>query len=344
MLSDSPNATCIYCGSAGPFAEEHAIPFCLGEFEGFSTLADRVCGPCNNTIGHLERHFCRGASPESFFRRILGIKGRKSHKPHNPFTDGIGGLEPIDVQIRDPDTRDSLLWEFLGPGEVRQVPQIVLRGENGTHSIRISATMKPEELRRRIEDAGYAVDKIDAYAVVSPDERPWVTSLLKGIGKTMEFPDEQRPPLRFSDWVKVDLQVGPKYFRAVAKIGFHYCLSVLHQLRGDEAEFQPLRAFIVEGGAVDSFVEQQRLIILRQIPVAYGHIALAMWEAACLKVYLQFFIGPDNPRPIAYCVKLSERLPGSLQDSGFVGHVFVYFPDGPHGRFRGKAIPLRACS
>jgi hypothetical protein len=101
-----------------------------------------------------------------------------------------------------------------------------------------------------------------------------------------------------------------------------------------------VRDFILRGGDVASYVEQRKLIILRKIPVAYGHIALAMWEGNCVKVYLQSFLGPDNPRPITYCVKIPEGLLLPSDTNGFVCHRFAYYPDGRRGRFWGQAIPL----
>lgn len=339
-VSGSSNPICIYCGSSGPFSQEHAIPFCLGEFQGFATLPDRVCARCNNSIGGLERHFCRGASPESFFRRIVGVQGRKSHKPHNPFTEGVGERHPIDARIKDPVSGDTLLWEFVGRNEVRQVPQVVLSDESGgSRPIRITPTMTPEQLLASIHAAG--LQHIDGYVVADPGEYPWVERLLAAIGKRMTEADEQRGPLHFSEWVNVGLEVGPEYFRAIAKIGFHYYLTASPALRGSEKELQPLRDFVLKGGDIDSFVEQRKLIILHEIPRAYGHIALAMWDQSHVEVYLQFFLGPDNPRPVTYCVKMAGRVPELSESHGFVGHLFANFPDGPQGHFRGQAMPLR---
>lgn len=315
------------------------MPFGLGEFEDFPTLRNSVCGGCNNLIGALERHLCRGASPESFYRRIVGVKGRKGHKPHNPFTEGVGGYDPISVHIPDPESGDSILWEFLGPGEVRQVPQVVLRGDGGSCSIRISVDTGPDELTRSIEATGFCTDQI-AYALASYDEQGWVARLLKGVGKAVKFPEKQRPPFRISDWVKVDYQVGPEYFRAVAKIALHYWLTAVPEVRGDEAELEPIRSYILRDGPVESFVRQRKSRILAQVPPYYVHVLAVKWEPSHVLAHLQFFLGQDNPNPIAFRVKLADRLPRSVSPSGSVGHVFTYFPQGPRGRYSGEAISL----
>lgn len=342
-MGGSHNPACIYCGSSGPFSAEHTMPVCLGEFRGFPPLTNRVCSRCNNQIGRLERHFCRGASPESFFRQRAGIKGRRTHKKHNPFREGVGSLGPLEVRIRDPATGDRVLWEFIGHDEVQYVPQIVLRDKDGGRQpILISPTMDPEELKSRVEAAGPDCD-VD-YLNADPEDHPWIKRLLAGIGKQMTGPAEPRRSVRFREPVTVQVRVGPEYFRAIAKIGFHYFLAASSVLQGDEKELEPLRGFILEGGDVESHVKWRKRPILPEVPAVSGHVALAMWEQVRIKVYLQFFLSPDWPRPTTYCVQITDRLPQPLQGRGFIGHLFAYYPGGRSGRCWGQAVQIESRS
>jgi hypothetical protein len=49
----------------------------------------------------------------------------------------------------------------------------------------------------------------------------------------------------------VDISVTDRYFRAVAKIGFHYFLTQFQEHTGNEQMFSEIRQFILEGGGVD---------------------------------------------------------------------------------------------
>ncbi len=53
------------------------------------------------------------------------------------------------------------------------------------------------------------------------------------------------------------LTVNDHYFRALAKIGFHYCLAHTQRgFKGNEAFFRPLRSFIMDGGKHEPFVSE----------------------------------------------------------------------------------------
>jgi hypothetical protein len=55
---------------------------------------------------------------------------------------------------------------------------------------------------------------------------------------------------------RVTFAVKEPYFRALAKIGFHYYLSRSRRgYRGDEPMFDDVRRFILDGGDVDQFFQ-----------------------------------------------------------------------------------------
>lgn len=68
---------CIYCGEEKEMSAEHYLPECLGRFENFESLDDRVCRDCNNNCEReLEDQLCR-AGELGFVRYALGIQGKK---------------------------------------------------------------------------------------------------------------------------------------------------------------------------------------------------------------------------------------------------------------------------
>ena len=74
---------CIYCKERTADAREHYLPQCLGRFENFEPLLDRLCDGCNHEIGgELEREFCR-RSPEAVVRSVNWIKGQRRGSQKN---------------------------------------------------------------------------------------------------------------------------------------------------------------------------------------------------------------------------------------------------------------------
>ncbi|WP_175735502.1 hypothetical protein [Burkholderia ambifaria] len=71
------NNTCIYCGSLGPFSDEHVIPAGLGADDKRYLLQDMVCKECNTTVfSPLELAFLR-RSPTALGRIFMQPEGRK---------------------------------------------------------------------------------------------------------------------------------------------------------------------------------------------------------------------------------------------------------------------------
>src|SRR5437867_10621251 len=240
-MYDKP--VCIYCPSVGPFADEHALSCCLGEFQGFPTLKDRVCKSCNEQIGKAEEQFCR-SGPEAFFRRLLGIGGRRTHEKVNPFERGSAGGKPIDFEAPHPGLGIAVLWE-LNPGErsVREVRQIVVTDEHGvSRPLRIATWMRePQQLRRAITELGLGKIR-GAWGFASAEEAAWVESLARGLCESFEWlPTSQ--PTTITNPVATAV-VTDAYFRAIAKCGFHYLLAVVSDVRGSEPPFATLREFI----------------------------------------------------------------------------------------------------
>ncbi|HEX4950793.1 MAG TPA: hypothetical protein VFZ34_29295 [Blastocatellia bacterium] len=123
-------------------------------------------------------------------------------------------------------------------------------------------------------------------------------------------------------------QITDKYFRAIAKIGFHYFLKYMRMFRGDEEAFSEIRKFITEGGDISKFVSYSAADkLIGFIPDGYGvktfrHILIA--KATYEKMYCQaqFFLGPGFD-PIIYTIHLGNN-PMRIIAYQECGHAFVY--------------------
>lgn len=336
---------CIYCSSAGPFSNEHAIPRCLGEFQGFPVLTDRICRSCNNQIGQVEEQFCR-SGPEAFFRTLLGIGGRPTHELVNPFERGSAGAKPIDFVALHPELGIPILWEFnRGERSVREVRQIVVKDEHAaSRPLRIPEWMtEPEQLRQAIADLGLGqIREVRGFA--SPDEAAWVENLVQGLGGRFEWlPSHQS--VTITNPIATFTVTGA-YFRAVAKCGFHYFLAVVSNVLGSEEPFAALRKFIISGDDTDQFIIQDRTPLIAYPapgyrPSWYGHVIVAEWQNGSVKARAQFFLGPDYEPP-TYRIRIGEGI-NILEGIGRKGHLFAYFRDGQRGRYHGEVSEWIGC-
>src|ERR1700730_2902634 len=123
---------CIYCNEHESNAREHYLPQCLGRFQNFEPLLDRLCQKCNQEIGNeIEREFCR-RSPEAVLRNTNWIKGqtgsKKKRRTHIYQPEKIGGKHLFFI-APDPDTGQNLLWQTdQQPGTIKEISQIVISG------------------------------------------------------------------------------------------------------------------------------------------------------------------------------------------------------------------------
>ena len=335
---------CIYCDSSNPFSKEHALPRSLGEFSGFPLLINKVCAKCNKDIGKLEEQLGR-SGPGAFFREYLNIDGRDTHDKVNPFQRGSAGAKPIDFTALLPEEDIKVFWEF-NPGEqtVREVRQIVFIDDKGkSYPIRIHKWMNnTNQLRAEMKKIGLDLrGKLSARVFASDDEMEWVEDLARGLGSEFMWLPPQ-PSAKINNSV-AKVHVTDFYFRAIAKIGFHYLLSVVNTFRGNEHYFVDIRRFIIDGGAVENFVTQTRRPILTFThpnirPRGWGHVLLVEHVRSQVQARLQFFLGPQYDPP-TYLVRLTNDAV-SIGETVWKGHYFCYFESGRKGKYHGEVSEL----
>jgi hypothetical protein len=112
---------CIYCGSKGPFSDEHAVCAGLGGDDGAWLLKDCVCRVCNTDIfSKLETKFLR-SSPVALARLFLQPRTRdKGGKT------GVPSVQPKASYVRDPDTGILLEAELGAGGSSEVLPQLLI--------------------------------------------------------------------------------------------------------------------------------------------------------------------------------------------------------------------------
>lgn len=334
LLADMTNEKrCIYCGASGPFSKEHALPYSLGHFKGFPELPDTVCADCNSRIISITEDQFLHCGPEAFIKEFLGITGRKEHKRINIFERGSAGAPPIDFVGYDSNLGIHILFKF-NPSQqtIKEVnKQIVFINKKGEcFPFRVPDWIKDNKqfLTYVREEIKIPKGNYDARFFGDDTFLLRMERLLSGLGKN--FTILEPPPEVNIKNPKTTCRVTDRYFRAIAKIAFHYFLTVVDLCRGDEDVFRPIRDFIINGGVVEEFVKQKtEKTIEPELPHWWTHIIKMDCGYGGIFIYLQFFINSqDNPFKDMLKYKFMVRLSRNHVTPGLISrkcHHFAYY-------------------
>ncbi len=338
-------SVCLYCPKEA-HSLEHPLPAAFGEFKDAPFLEDRVCTLCNNErLGVLDEQLSR-CGPEAVLRRFFGVQGRATHDKVNPHYRGSAGGRRLEMKAYDTEMGMEVELESLH-GQVRQSRQIVVVEASGkTHQLPIPPDLRdPEVLRASYLKLG-VTQPVDTRVVCDPEEREWVEPLIKAAWPSVSFGERGLGARNYKEGAIVKLQLTDRYFRAVAKIGFHYFLTQFPAYDGSEPCFSGIRDFIInDGGGLDrvnTFVGARENPLLG--PMMCGgrpdgwiaHVVCAEIRDELL-AHVQLFVCKDYLAP-TYTVRLAANV-GCTGVQG-TGHIYRYFVEGPRGKFSGEARQL----
>jgi hypothetical protein len=336
---------CIYCPAEADSVEHH-LPHALGNFKGYMPLLDRVCSTCNGKLGLLDEQLCRSGI-EAFFRTHLEIDGRKQHDKVNPFYRGSAGGQCLEMVGVNQATGQDVLLELVGGNEARELRCATLVGEDDTvHVIRITDGMTPEQFKKRVMGIGVKRFKTADFSA-GQEEMQWVESLMNALTyeRRTEWNHSTVGPIVYGP-ARIKFTVTSRYFRCIAKIGFHYFLTKMPNFRGNESCFTNLREFITNEGDIDKC---KPFVNYNQQPLAWqlrngqrlntrGHILCVETDYMQLRAKVQLFAGPEA-QPHVYTVLLG-RNPSLIDYSEAYGNFFAYFPKLERGEFDGEVSEL----
>jgi hypothetical protein len=338
--------SCIYCGEEKPFSSEHYLPECLAKFKGMETLDDRICRECNNQIGReVEDQFCR-AGEVGFLRYGLGIEGKKRREEVNPFRRGSSGSSPLKMKGKIPGTDEEVHLQLVkGSRDGRTVSvdylsQLILTSESGEiHHLLLTGITDADQLKKRIEERGIDINKLKTVNVVATEAEQQTVEKLTAIWPSVQEAKWETLPMLGKTFTNTEYEVTDKYFRAIAKIGFHYVLKHFRHFRGDEDGFAGIRDFIMNGGPIADYVTWSQKQVIAQVsagctPTTFSHVVLGRANQHLVWSQLQFFLGPDTV-PLVYTVKLADNKPTLIYDITS-GHSFVYYDGGPKDGVSGQ--------
>lgn len=330
---------CIYCGSQEGLCRAHIVPRGLGTFRDQPTLENKVCRSCDTEIGKAEEQLIK-CGPEAFHREVLGIKGRSGEKATSPFRRKHAGQGPLKLKMKYPGTNYDILVELIpGSHNFQALPQIVVIGQDGKceHVLVNDKTLTSERLHDEIRATG-----LKGHVMLWPlgfegEEEKWIDRITEGLKIIEGSIDLNFKPYNGKASGNCELQVDARYFRAIAKIGFHYFLAYTERFTGEEDAFLPLKNFIRYGkGRLEEFVRTSRKTKIREIekgyvPKYYGHFVIGEAEPNKICAHLQLFFGHDV-NPLWYEVHLGENPMTILLTPETFGHFYNYFkPDDRQG-------------
>jgi hypothetical protein len=237
----------------------------------------------------------------------------------------------------------EILWRIDSrTGGVQEVPQVILLFDKPVIVAVPDDVTEPPQLAELLRSAGLTSNQCNVFVVAPPGDENRLTNLLAGVGFPVTL--ERRQPGTIRGPFTVKGLLGKEYFRAIAKIGFHYALKHAPNLNGDEPQFQSIRNFIIRGeGPIDQFVSHATAELLIRSPGQrlrrYGHLLTveADYEKPVM-ARMQFFRGPDND-PVVWIVSLGYN-PSRVDWNQRFGHWFYYFGRVQKG-FDGEVQPIR---
>ena len=239
--------SCLYCPDEAN-SLEHVLPAAFGEFESAVYLENRVCARCNSKrLGLLDEQLSR-CGPEAFLRRFFDVTGRENHDVVNPHYRGSAGGRRLEMKAFDPVLNCEVALEYSN-GHVRQRRELVFveTTSGKTHRLPIPDDLRdPEKLRAMYEKLS-VTHPAECRVVYDPQEDTWLEPLLKATWPAISFGDGTLAATTY-ETPTIDVELTDRYFRAIAKIGFHYFLSVFPDLNGSEACFEGVRRFVLEEG------------------------------------------------------------------------------------------------
>jgi hypothetical protein len=307
------------------------VPAALGRFEK-EFVFRRICRACNSQIGQCEEHLVR-CSPAAVIRRLVSPDTKRNKRGHGWV--GAKGAPPPEFWIDHIDHHELVDASKDNPQNVLLIEQLVVMDKNqNEYHVRLFPGMTPEQLRSKLGVRGIVpVGKSYLYA----ESRSWdgYVELLEAVwpGSTVVHEGTTEPG-EYSFRGTAKFVLHEDYWRALAKIGFHYyLLNTRRPFRGDEPEFSAIRQFILKGGDWRPFFSGARSIFcqpfgrlpggLATLPESWTHVLAADESGTSAVAAVCLFAGPKYAAP-TYHVRLGEFRSPLVVPGAMFTHAYLY--------------------
>jgi hypothetical protein len=337
---------CIYCGATVDLQRgqgDHVVPAALGRFEG-EFVFRRICPACNSRIGKCEEQILRCA-PEAYVRRMI----QPSVKRNSRGTSWVGanGMPPPKFLIDHGDHHELVDGSTDDPRNVFPIDQLVIVDQaKGERHVRLFPEMTGQQLLAKINSLGLTPSN-RSYLYADDAACPKYVGLLNEIwpdSPVVQSETREAGMRRIQGTTKFTFHAD--YWRALAKIGFHYCLlNTRRGVRGNEPEFADIRRFILEGGDRDPFFTRpavQFVMPFRELPDGsallpgvWTHVLGADESYNAAVAMVSLFMGPERLAPI-YHVNLCRFRSPLVVPGARSTHLYIYADDPGASTYAGK--------
>ena len=335
---------CIYCGASTLDRKQgdHVVPARLGKFKNDAMLRFYgLCRRCDSMLGRYDQELI-SKGPEPFILNMLEPTIERSHRATSR-----GKV----VSFEENGVRKKAVIHSGKEFEATSPEQLIYTDSQGNnHPVQLNPNMTSAgleksitRLKKSLSDGVQLTDKVhmsvdgpnrDHYLTIMRERRPEM--------KVGEF--SVTPPGTTNDVeMRHEMLLTADYFRALAKIAFHYYLiNSPRGLTGGEKEFRPIREYLKGGGRKEDFFMSKNPFLLpfnddTKLGLTtknWNHVLLGAEQMDRAIVSLTLFIGP-NQVPKTYPIKIAYlNFKVSYFKQSF-GHVYEYYEDPSVGPYAG---------
>ncbi|MFN0137478.1 MAG: hypothetical protein ACKVS9_15345 [Phycisphaerae bacterium] len=230
---------------------------------------------------------------------------------------------------------------------------VIIDRQKGEYHLELRPEMTVLNLKRRIAECGYEPSE---RTFLHADEKNWphYVALMQEIWPSVSVEERcslDRGVHRVAGRISFVFHVD--YYRAVAKIAFHYYL--LHTKRGvqgTEPEFGAVRNFIRTGGDHKPLYDARgaRFALpfgqMRDgqtaLPGIWTHVVAADESAGTAVAMVTLFMGPTRMAPI-YHIRLATLASRILVPNAQFAHSYLYDACDSCGTHAGRVVPVATC-
>jgi hypothetical protein len=337
---------CIYCAAPVDLRRgqgDHVIPAALGRFEN-EFIFRRICRDCNGTLGRCEEQILKCA-PEAVVRRI--VRPTVKRKKRGESWVGAHGMPPPKFTVDHGTHHELVDGSTEDPRTVYPVDQIVIMDkEKGEHHVRLHPDMSAAQLRAKLAALNVTPSE-GSHLYADDDNWPKYDALIREVcpGYAPTKAGFREKGITPSEGTTI-FTFHADYWRAVAKIGFHYyLLNNRRGLHGDEPEFFDLRRFIIEGGDHTLFFKTDAAQIRTGfgklpngktvLPNVWMHTLAAAETPSTAVAMVSLFMGPERLAP-SYHINLGKLHSRLVVPNSQWAHSYDYHASSQSGRYAGR--------
>ncbi len=337
-------AKCIYCETTLDLLKgqgDHVIPAALGEFRN-DTHFRRICRACNSKIGKSEAQLMR-CGPERLYRELVVPTTSRSRGNCSSWETGAEGMPPPKVFVHH--AGSTLLAKQRGDLNAAEIiDQLIVMDDNGNDFyIRLFPKMTPKSLKSEYDSLGIEGTPTIRFNCDDNHCKAYRRLIEKALSMKMTA-DSSMPAGLHEGRAKFEFRVNDHYFRAIAKIAFHYYLLYTARAKGDEQNFAPIRRFIMEGGERRQFFNTQRRFMSDvpfqgMAPSRWCHFLASHETNNYVTGYVRLFYGPRS-NGSEHHVALGQLNSKLILPNPAWAHMFVYDRKPPKTGRVGEVRPV----